>query len=80
MSSLGLLVSCRRCAINTTPQMVSDTTIQLEKFMEEAARTRGHHKSVKSNIMEVRRHLLATLIVTPIVILISSLFFQMFLN
>lgn len=42
-----------RCAINVTPQMVDDTTIQMEKFMEDIGGARGHHKSVKSNVMEI---------------------------
>lgn len=55
--------------------MVPDTTIQVEKFMEDIAGTRGHHKSVKGNIMEVRCHLLATLIITPTISHSFHLFF-----
>lgn len=42
-----------RCAINATPQKMSDTTVQLEKFMEGIAGSRRHHKPIKSNITEM---------------------------
>lgn len=41
-----------RCAINATPQKMSDSTVQLEKFMEDIAGNHRHHKAVKSNITQ----------------------------
>ncbi|XP_059200477.1 presequence protease, mitochondrial [Centropristis striata] len=41
-----------RCAINTTPQKMSDTAAQLESFMKEVADNRKSRKPVRSNIIE----------------------------
>lgn len=43
-----------RCAVNTTPQKMSDAAAQLESFMEEVAENRKQRKPVKRNITEVR--------------------------
>uniref|UniRef100_A0A3Q3EGE0 Pitrilysin metalloproteinase 1 n=1 Tax=Labrus bergylta TaxID=56723 RepID=A0A3Q3EGE0_9LABR len=42
-----------RCAINTTPQKMSDTAAQLESFMKDVADNRKERKPVRSNIIEV---------------------------
>uniref|UniRef100_A0A8C9XNH0 Pitrilysin metalloproteinase 1 n=1 Tax=Sander lucioperca TaxID=283035 RepID=A0A8C9XNH0_SANLU len=44
-----------RCAVNTTPQKISDTAAQLESFMKEVADNRKERKPVRSNIIEVSR-------------------------
>ncbi|XP_044075003.1 presequence protease, mitochondrial [Siniperca chuatsi] len=41
-----------RCAINTTPQKMSDTAAQLESFMKEVAGNRKERKPVRTNIIE----------------------------
>ncbi|XP_065809667.1 presequence protease, mitochondrial-like [Labrus bergylta] len=41
-----------RCAINTTPQKMSDTAAQLESFMKDVADNRKERKPVRSNIIE----------------------------
>ncbi|TDH05438.1 hypothetical protein EPR50_G00122200 [Perca flavescens] len=41
-----------RCAVNTTPQKMSDTAAQLESFMKEVADNRKERKPVRSNIIE----------------------------
>uniref|UniRef100_A0A8C9XNJ0 Presequence protease, mitochondrial n=1 Tax=Sander lucioperca TaxID=283035 RepID=A0A8C9XNJ0_SANLU len=41
-----------RCAVNTTPQKISDTAAQLESFMKEVADNRKERKPVRSNIIE----------------------------
>uniref|UniRef100_A0A7N8XF73 Pitrilysin metalloproteinase 1 n=1 Tax=Mastacembelus armatus TaxID=205130 RepID=A0A7N8XF73_9TELE len=43
-----------RCAINTTPQKMSDAATQLESFMKEVAGNRKERKPIRSNIIEVR--------------------------
>ncbi|XP_032387817.1 presequence protease, mitochondrial [Etheostoma spectabile] len=40
-----------RCAVNTTPQKMSDTAAQLESFMKEVADNRKERKPVRSNII-----------------------------
>ncbi|KAM7400088.1 hypothetical protein PAMA_004675 [Pampus argenteus] len=41
-----------RCAVNATPQKMSDAAGQLESFLKEVARTRKERKPVRSNIIE----------------------------
>lgn len=41
-----------RCAVNTTPQKMSDTAAQLESFMKEVAGNRKERKPVRANITE----------------------------
>lgn len=41
-----------RCAINATPQNMSDTSAQLESFMKDVAGNRKTRKSVRTNIIE----------------------------
>ncbi|XP_026168972.1 presequence protease, mitochondrial isoform X1 [Mastacembelus armatus] len=41
-----------RCAINTTPQKMSDAATQLESFMKEVAGNRKERKPIRSNIIE----------------------------
>ncbi|XP_065809370.1 presequence protease, mitochondrial-like [Labrus bergylta] len=41
-----------RCAINTTPQKMSDTAAQLESFMKDVADNRKERKPVRSTIIE----------------------------
>ncbi|CAK6968750.1 presequence protease%2C mitochondrial [Scomber scombrus] len=41
-----------RCAINATPQKMSDSAGQLENFMKEVSGTRKERKPVRSNIIE----------------------------
>ncbi|XP_070774904.1 presequence protease, mitochondrial [Enoplosus armatus] len=41
-----------RCAINATPQRMSDTAAQLESFMKEVAGNRKERKPVRTNIIE----------------------------
>uniref|UniRef100_A0A671YS55 Presequence protease, mitochondrial n=1 Tax=Sparus aurata TaxID=8175 RepID=A0A671YS55_SPAAU len=43
-----------RCAVNTTPQKMSDTAAQLESFMKDVSENRKERKPVRSNIVEVR--------------------------
>uniref|UniRef100_A0A8C2WXF8 Pitrilysin metalloproteinase 1 n=1 Tax=Cyclopterus lumpus TaxID=8103 RepID=A0A8C2WXF8_CYCLU len=43
-----------RCAINTTPQKMSNTSAHLETFMKDVAGTRKTRKPVRTNIIEVR--------------------------
>ncbi|XP_053186415.1 presequence protease, mitochondrial [Scomber japonicus] len=42
-----------RCAINATPQKMSDSAGQLENFMKEVSGTRKERKPVRSNIIEM---------------------------
>uniref|UniRef100_A0AAQ5XNV8 Presequence protease, mitochondrial n=1 Tax=Amphiprion ocellaris TaxID=80972 RepID=A0AAQ5XNV8_AMPOC len=42
-----------RCAVNTTPQKMSDTAAQLESFMKDVAANRRDHKRVRANIISV---------------------------
>ncbi|CAJ1073000.1 presequence protease%2C mitochondrial [Xyrichtys novacula] len=41
-----------RCAINATPQKMSDTAAQLESFMKDVAENRKERKPVRANIIE----------------------------
>ncbi|XP_030257384.1 presequence protease, mitochondrial [Sparus aurata] len=41
-----------RCAVNTTPQKMSDTAAQLESFMKDVSENRKERKPVRSNIVE----------------------------
>lgn len=41
-----------RCAVNTTPQKMSDTATQLESFMKDVAANRKERKPVRANIIE----------------------------
>ncbi|KAM6989396.1 presequence protease, mitochondrial [Tautogolabrus adspersus] len=41
-----------RCAINATPQKMSDTAAQVESFMKDVAENRKERKAVRSNIIE----------------------------
>ncbi|XP_034558325.1 presequence protease, mitochondrial [Notolabrus celidotus] len=41
-----------RCAVNATPQKMSDTAAQLESFMKDVAQNRKERKPVRSNIIE----------------------------
>ncbi|KAM3605131.1 uncharacterized protein V6R79_021170 [Siganus canaliculatus] len=41
-----------RCAVNATPQKMSDITAQLETFMKEVSEKRKERKPVRSNIIE----------------------------
>ncbi|XP_069565063.1 presequence protease, mitochondrial [Brachyistius frenatus] len=41
-----------RCAINTTPQKMSDTTAELESFMKDVAGNRKKRKAVRTNIVK----------------------------
>ncbi|XP_033960869.1 presequence protease, mitochondrial [Pseudochaenichthys georgianus] len=41
-----------RCAINTTPQKMSDSAIQLERFLKDVSGNRKTRKPVRSNIIE----------------------------
>ncbi|KAM9349611.1 presequence protease, mitochondrial isoform 1-T1 [Symphorus nematophorus] len=41
-----------RCAINATPQKMSDTAAQLESFMKDVAENRKERKPVRNNIIE----------------------------
>lgn len=50
---LKACVRCR-CAVNTTPQKMSDTAAQLESFMKDVSENRKERKPVRSNIVEVR--------------------------
>uniref|UniRef100_A0A4W6CF20 Pitrilysin metallopeptidase 1 n=1 Tax=Lates calcarifer TaxID=8187 RepID=A0A4W6CF20_LATCA len=43
-----------RCAVNTTPQKLSDTAAQLESFIRDVAENRKERKPVRSDITEVR--------------------------
>lgn len=43
-----------RCAVNTTPQTMSDTAAQLEGFLKDIAENRKQRKAVRNNIIEVR--------------------------
>lgn len=43
-----------RCAINATPQKMSDTAAQLESFMKQITGNRKERKPVRVNIVEVR--------------------------
>lgn len=42
-----------RCAVNTTPQKMSDTAAQLESFMKEVAGNRKERKPVRTTVVEV---------------------------
>ncbi|XP_070700808.1 presequence protease, mitochondrial [Pempheris klunzingeri] len=41
-----------RCAINTTPQKMSDTSAQLESFLKDIAENRKERKTVRTTIVE----------------------------
>ncbi|XP_062260148.1 presequence protease, mitochondrial [Platichthys flesus] len=41
-----------RCAVNTTPQKLSDTATQLESFIQDVAGNRKQRKPVRANILE----------------------------
>uniref|UniRef100_A0A665XEJ9 Presequence protease, mitochondrial n=1 Tax=Echeneis naucrates TaxID=173247 RepID=A0A665XEJ9_ECHNA len=43
-----------RCAVNATPQKVSDTAAQLDKFIKDIAENRRERKPVRPNIVEVK--------------------------
>lgn len=43
-----------RCAVNTTPQKMSDTAAQLESFMKEVSGNRKERKPVRTTVVEVR--------------------------
>uniref|UniRef100_A0A665XG66 Presequence protease, mitochondrial n=1 Tax=Echeneis naucrates TaxID=173247 RepID=A0A665XG66_ECHNA len=45
-----------RCAVNATPQKVSDTAAQLDKFIKDIAENRRERKPVRPNIVEVKFH------------------------
>uniref|UniRef100_A0A4W6CGU8 Presequence protease, mitochondrial n=1 Tax=Lates calcarifer TaxID=8187 RepID=A0A4W6CGU8_LATCA len=42
-----------RCAVNTTPQKLSDTAAQLESFIRDVAENRKERKPVRSDITEI---------------------------
>uniref|UniRef100_A0A3B4Z4I5 Presequence protease, mitochondrial n=1 Tax=Stegastes partitus TaxID=144197 RepID=A0A3B4Z4I5_9TELE len=41
-----------RCAVNTTPQKMSDTATQLESFMKDVAANKKERKPIRANIIE----------------------------
>lgn len=43
-----------RCAINSTPQKISDAAAHLEGFIKDVAKSRKERKTVRPNIIEVR--------------------------
>uniref|UniRef100_A0A8D3CMC1 Pitrilysin metalloproteinase 1 n=1 Tax=Scophthalmus maximus TaxID=52904 RepID=A0A8D3CMC1_SCOMX len=44
-----------RCAVNTTPQKLSDSATQLESFIKDVAANRKERKPVRPNIIEVKK-------------------------
>lgn len=53
-SSSRRMVACFRCAVNATPEKMSDAAAQLEDFLEAVSGNRKQHKTVHSNISEVK--------------------------
>lgn len=54
LSSLQIKASVPcRCAVNTSPQKMSDAAAQLESFMKEVAENRKERKPVRTHIIEV---------------------------
>ncbi|MEQ2282288.1 Presequence protease, mitochondrial, partial [Ameca splendens] len=47
-----------RCAINATPQKISDSATQLESFIKDVAENRKERKPVRTNIIKVPLDLL----------------------
>uniref|UniRef100_A0A8C6NU46 Pitrilysin metalloproteinase 1 n=1 Tax=Nothobranchius furzeri TaxID=105023 RepID=A0A8C6NU46_NOTFU len=43
-----------RCAINATPQIMSESAAQLESFMQDVAETKRERKPVRTNIIKVQ--------------------------
>lgn len=43
-----------RCAINSTPEKVSDAAAHLEGFIKDVAKNRKERKPVRPNIIEVK--------------------------
>lgn len=45
---------CFRCAVNAAPEKMSDAAAQLENFLEAVSGNKKQHKTVHSNISEVK--------------------------
>lgn len=53
-SSSRHMIVCFRCALNATPEKMSDAAAQLGSFLEAVSGNRKRHKTVLGNIIEVK--------------------------